>query len=462
MHLAIRITLDHVWLFAFGALIALRVFLTPVPPHDFWWHMAMGRLIFETGAIPTVDSFSFTQSGELFYNQGWLAQIVMYLVYRIGSVPLLVFMQAIVLVLTYGLLLRLCIRRSGAVRLSAGLLLMTTMPLSFDNWNIRPQSYAFLLFVAFVYVLTAWRENWNQRAEGNRKSSTQRVSVIWRWRLWMAPLLMILWVNIHGSFVLGGVLIALTFLGEAGRRFVENRREALAWANQPIGTPEEILQRTEQQTASSLSPLLFWGVLTTLAMLVNPRGIEVLGYVRSLLNTSAVTQLVTEWAAPTIREPGGIIFFLFLMVCVIILVYSRQRPNPVDMLLAGAFLWLALGAVRNIVWFGMIMTPLLAVQSAAWKSTPSRQQKFNGLPALNATLIGLIALPLVLTLPWFKPTLDLPPELGNLLSEDTPVAAVEFLKADPEKPERLFHAMGYGSYLIWEAPEQKVFIDSRI
>jgi hypothetical protein len=462
MHLTLRITLDHVWLFAFGALIALRVFLTPVPPHDFWWHIAMGRLIVETGAIPTVDSFSFTQAGESFYNQGWFAQIVMYLIYRLGNIPLLVLVQAIVLVLTYDLLLRLCIRRSGAVRLSAGLLLMTTMPLSFDNWNIRPQSYAFLLFVAFVYVLTAWRENWAPQPKDDLKNPTQRVSIIWRWRLWMLPLLMILWVNIHGSFVLGGALIALTFLGEAGRRFVESRRETLAWANRPIGTPEEVLQRTESPTGSPFRPLLFWGALTALAMLVNPRGIEVLVYVRSLLNTSAVTQLVTEWAAPTIREPGGVIFFLFLVVCVVILVYSRQRPNPVDMLLAGAFLWLALGAVRNIVWFGMIMTPLLAVQAAVWKSPSSRQQKFNGLPTLNALLIGVIALPLVLTLPWFKPALNLPPELGNLLSEDTPVAAVEFLQADPQKPDRLFHAMAYGSYLIWAIPEQKVFIDPRI
>jgi len=32
----------------------------------------------------------------------------------------------------------------------------------------------------------------------------------------------------------------------------------------------------------------------------------------------------------------------------------------------------------------------------------------------------------------------------------------------PQRPQRLFHAMSYGSYLIWAAPEQKVFIDPRI
>ncbi len=77
-------------------------------------------------------------------------------------------------------------------------------------------------------------------------------------------------------------------------------------------------------------------------------------------------------------------------------------------------------------------------------------------------LIGALALLLVLGLPWVKPYLDLPPSVGGLLTEDTPVAAVEHLRADPQRPRHLFHSEGYGSYLIWAAPEQPVFIDTRI
>jgi len=61
-----------------------------------------------------------------------------------------------------------------------------------------------------------------------------------------------------------------------------------------------------------------------------------------------------------------------------------------------------------------------------------------------------------------KPALGLPPTLGNLLDPATPVAAVAQLRADPDRPTRLFHAMGYGSYLIWAAPEQLVWADPRI
>jgi hypothetical protein len=452
-------TLDHVWLFAAIALVALRPLLTPIPPHDFWWHMATGRLIMQTGDIPSVDQFSYTQAGEPFYNQGWLAQVFMYGMHSLGGVPLLLLVQAAVIALTYGLLLLLCIRRSGAVRISVGVLLMTTMPLSFDNWNIRPQTYAFPLFVTFLYILTMWRS-------GGSAQATATQSVLKGHRLWLLPLLMVVWVNLHGSFVLGGALIAITFAGEWLRRFIADRREAASWATRPVGEAEDVLQRPLRPVYPPLMPLFVWGAVTALALLVNPRGLEVLAYVRNLLSTSAVTSLVTEWAPPTIRDLGGMIFFLFVLFCVAVLTYARRRPDPVDMLFAAAFFWLALGAVRNIVWFGMVMTPLLVVLLAARHpvdtGTPMTHTRFQGLPAMNWVLIGILSLLLLLGLPWVKPALDLPPALGNLLDADTPVAATTFMRTDPQRPERLFHSLGSGSYLIWAAPDQPVFIDPRI
>ncbi|MEP7188577.1 MAG: hypothetical protein ABI901_05200, partial [Roseiflexaceae bacterium] len=151
------LTLDHVWLAVALMLIALRPLLTPIPPNDFWWHMATGRAIIAQGAIPVVDSFSYTQAGQPFFNQGWLAQLLMYGIYQLGGIPLTYIFQALVIALAYGLLLRLCLLRTGQVQLSVGLLLLTTLPLSFDNWLVRPQSYAFPLFAGFLTILTEYR-----------------------------------------------------------------------------------------------------------------------------------------------------------------------------------------------------------------------------------------------------------------------------------------------------------------
>jgi hypothetical protein len=425
-------TLDHVWLAAALMLIALRPLVIPIPPHDFWWHMATGRLIVQQGAIPAVDVFSYTQAGAPFYNQGWLAQVLLYGLYNLGGVPLILVVQSAAIALAYGLLLWLCIRRSGALRLSVGVLLLT-LPLVFDNWNVRPQSYAFPLFVGFLVILTTWRTGHSRHG-----------------LLWLLPLLMALWVNIHGSFVLGGALVALTFVGEGARRLFAPRQQPAADA--PAAPP--------------LRMLFFWGALTAAALLLNPRHVEVIGYVRDLLSTSAVTDLVTEWAPPTTRALTGRIFFLTVMVAVLILSYARRPPDPIDLLLTGALFWLALGAERHIVWFGMVLVPLLAVQAASLVAAPEGKPRRSaaGLPAMNAALIGLLGLLLLLGLPWVKPHLGLPPEIGRLLATETPVAAVEYMRAEPEpqRPERLFHTIGAGSYLTWAAPDQPVFIDTRI
>lgn len=415
------VTLDHVWLAAAVILVALRPLLTVIPPNDFWWHMAVGRTIVDQGSVPQVDLFSFTRAGEAFVNQAWLAQLLMYGLYSLGGLPLVLIAQSLVITLAYGLLLRLLLIRTGRIKLSVAVLLLTTMPLSFDNWSVRPQSYVFPLFAAFLTVLTEHR----LRRAG---------------RLWLLPILMVLWVNMHGSFVLGLALIGVTFVGE----LIRSRSASIAARPQPRWWRAYLL----------------WGALTAAATLLNPLGPGVLVYVRNLLGSNQVTQLVTEWTPPTVRDINGAIFFLFVIALGAALAYAKRRPDLTDMLLAGAFLWLALGATRNIVWFGFVATPLLAVQvSTMLREPPAR--RIAGSTPLNAALIGVLVLLLLLGSPWLKPAL-LPPSIGALLMDDTPVAGVRALQQLPQRPARLFHAMSYGSYLIWAAPEQKVFIDPRI
>jgi hypothetical protein len=228
-----------------------------------------------------------------------------------------------------------------------------------------------------------------------------------------------------------------------------------------VGRPEDVLERPAPPARPPLRQLLFVGALTGAAWLINPGGLQVLGYVRNLLGSSAVTRLVTEWAPQTVREPSGIIFFLFVIVGVVLLAYSPRRADPVELMIVGVFFWMALGAVRNNIWFIAVATPLLVDRLADWVPRDERPA-FQGLPPINAALAGVIGLLLLLALPWVKPALGLPPELGSVLSPDTPIAAVAALQADPHRPARLFHEMSYGSYMIWSAPEQKVWADPRI
>lgn len=411
----------HVWIALI--LIALRPLLVSIPPEDFWWHMTMGRQIVQTGHIPAYDYFSFTQYCKPYYVQNWLAQVLLYGLHQLGRIELILLVQVIVIALAYGVLLWCAIKRSNHTRLSVGLLLLGVVPAVMDNWMVRPQSYALPLFAAFLFILSAYRFGWSQ----------------YRRILWLLPLLMVLWVNIHGSFILGLVLIFLTFIGEAISRV--RRRDALS--------------------VSDLRLLALCGVVTALATLINPRGIEVIGYVRSLVGTPAVAQLVSEWASPLVtRSVSDIFFVAFALVALPVIIFSRKRPNLTDLLLLLPFLYLALSSGRHIIWSTMVALPPLAVALSAYIPVPALSKEN---PTLNGVVVGAVGVMLFFALPWIKPTLELPPEIGNLIEPRTPVRAVEALRKLPyaRRPQRLYHNEGNGSYLIWAAPEQKVFIDPR-
>jgi len=413
----------HVWIALL--LIALRPLIVTISPEDFWWHMAMGRYIVQTGQVPVVDIFSFTQAGKPYFVQNWLAEAALFAQHQLGGIELILLVQALVITFTYGLLLWLAIRRSGQIRLSVALLMLGVVPAVFDNWMVRPQSYVLPIFAAFLLILTNYRLGHGPRC---------------RPCLWLLPPLMVLWVNMHGSFVLGLVLIALTFIGECIRRRYGS---------------EEVL------TTRDLRNLVLCGILTTLAMFANPRGMEVLDYVRALVGTPAVAKLVTEWASPLVTRSFSDLWFVALAIALIpIFYFSRKRPDITDFLMMLPFLYLAISSGRHIIWFTMIALPPLAVAVAPWfpKPAPSKEN-----PTLNMGVVALVGMLVIAVLPWFKPSLGLPPELGELIEPRTPVRAVAALQKLPanKRPQRMYNTEGNGSYLIWAAPERKVFIDPR-
>ncbi|HDQ34975.1 MAG TPA: hypothetical protein ENN14_01525, partial [Chloroflexi bacterium] len=109
------LSIEHLW--ALTVLVGIFVFVNthPIRPHDFWWHMAVGREILATGRIPLVDTFSYTAAGTPYpsYQMFWLIETALYLLYRTGGAALVIFVHSLVITTAYGLLLWLGQRLSG-------------------------------------------------------------------------------------------------------------------------------------------------------------------------------------------------------------------------------------------------------------------------------------------------------------------------------------------------------------
>ncbi|MEA3397914.1 MAG: hypothetical protein U9R05_10670, partial [Chloroflexota bacterium] len=320
-----KLSIEHLWCLI--VMVGIFIFLNthPIRPHDSWWHIAVGREIVATGQIPTVDTFSFTMSGTPYpsYQAFWLMEVALYGVYSLGGPALIVFVHSLVITSAYALLLWLSRRISGSWR-SAAFATLFAAALGLNDWNVRPQAIAFPLAALFLLASHAYR----------RKPQ-------WRWLI-VFPLGMMLWVNCHGTFPIGLLLIGLWLADETWNilktRFAEGSWPAL----RPLIAPAAAL------------------LTATGACLANPRGTGILAYVSAISANPVIQNLATEWAAPSFGSLAGKLFLGGLLLTSAILALSPRRPSAFQLLSFLAFAALGLKTSRGSIWFGIVMAPTLA------------------------------------------------------------------------------------------------------
>ena len=159
---------------------------------DTWWHLRTGQWIVAHGAVPAVDPFSHTRAGAAWLIPGWLVQVPMYLLFaQLGYAGLNLFTAFFVL-LAFVFIYLACEGHA----LGRAFTLVLAAAASAIYWSARPQIVSFALAAVFAYLLWLYR---------------------WRGvnRLWVLPLLMVVWANAHGGFAIGFILIGLTLAGQA-------------------------------------------------------------------------------------------------------------------------------------------------------------------------------------------------------------------------------------------------------
>lgn len=424
------IGIDILWLFVILAGAVFIISLIPLVPNDFWWHLKVGEWVFENRSVPTTNMYAWTLPADKpFFYGTWLGELLLYLLYRLGGLELTIFIRTLLFSITLCLLAFESRWRSNSWRIAAFIVALAVL-MSLSNVLVRTQIWSWLPFIIYLILLSRFSDG--------------QLSRNW---LFALPVLMIFWVNVHGAFILGLVLIGIYFIGELIRTYMKL----------PL-----------YLHVKDVLWLALIGVLTGLAMLINPRFLGIVNYVLDLLTDQPSQQLIIEWQSPSPQGIVNITFFLSILILLASLAYSKYRPGPTALLTIIAFTWLAWSGMRYIVWYALAVTPILAKALAnlpiKYPSLESPRARIN----LYISLILLI--PGIFVQPWFVEKFPLPdtyreqvwydvPE-GPLLSVETPIAATNYLKTHPGGT--LFNEMGYGSYLIWALPEQAVFIDPRV
>ena len=422
--------IDILWLFVILAGAMFITSLIPLVPNDFWWHLKIGEWIYTHRTIPTTNLFAWTLPADTPYYYGtWLGELLLYLLYRLGGLELTMFTRTMLFGITFWLVGYEARRRSGSWRIAAFIVALATV-MTLSNVHVRTQIWSWVPFIIYLILLSRFTDHQLPRA----------------W-LFILPLLMVFWVNAHGAFILGLVLVGIYVLGELLRT---------------------LLKLPAALHIKDLLWLALIAVLTGLATIINPRFLGIAQYVIDLMTDRPSQQLVIEWQSPSPQGLVNITFFVSILILLVCLAYTKRKLTPTTMLTVIAFVWLAWSGVRYIVWYGIAVMPILAQVIA---DLPLKVPSFAPQRSLRNVFIALVLLiPVLLVQPWFVEKFPLPdtywkqvvrhaPE-GPLLDISTPIDAVEYLKSHPGG--NLFNEMGYGSYMIWAIPEQAVFIDPRV
>ena len=404
---------------------------------DTWWHLRAGQWIVEHHEVPQVDPFSYTRQGETWQYPGWLVEVPMYWIYSLFGPGGLNVWTALMVTLAFAFVWKTL---SGGVFLRAFVIVLAAAA-SGVYWAARPYLVTFVLAAVFLWILEDFR--WE------KESGTQA-------RLWLLPLLMVIWANSHGGFAVGfliwGVYCAAEFASWVFPRVFNFIKKG---GTQQLTTP----------TRQRLGHLLLIGILMVIAVILNPSGPVMLLYPFKTVGISALKEYIQEWQSPDFHSLSVQPFAWLLLLTFGILGASRRRMVLTDFLLFAGFAYMGLMAGRNIALFALVAPMVLTRHAAPLLSAAGRSVGLKtysaGSVQRGQTILNSILLAILLLAVLMKVSLVFPESANNkIFQEALPVEAVNFIKAN-HLQGRLFSSYNWGGYLLWTLPQYPVFIDGR-
>ena len=374
--------------------------------YDLGWHLAAGDLIRDRGNIPFQDPWSFTLADKQWYNLSWLWDVIASVLFQYTSFSGLTLFVVACGAVIVGYLTSICLS-SGASAVAVCISVFSAC-LLYPSFATPPNIYlaaspntATMLFCVIFYG-----------------------ECLKRTRCFLLPVMMVLWANLHGGFVLGFLIVGI-FCGAALLR-----RD---WVNFKIYS--------------------FAGVGCLVAICINPLGLHIYDGVVATLG-HFVQAYITEWLSyfQNITMPGSIPGVVYILIFIgFELRYRGSSPIPLESrLLSWLFLFLGFYQFRYMSFFFLFSTVALALHID--RLLPKRLNNFEVQKSLLAAgIIGACALPL--TFMQIKPALELPQMLSE---QDAHYLQTHFSHA------RLLNNWNVGGLLIFRTQGAvPVFVDGR-
>lgn len=394
---------------------ALYLFSYITADPDLWGHLKFGADHWQSGQLASTDPYSFTAHGNRWINHEWLVELIFYLTYRVFGDAGLLFGKLAIGLLIVWVLLKICgIRRQSPLPLAFGMIF--AIYAARKGFMIRPQLFSFLFFALFLYIIHL------DFFKGKN-------------RLMFLPLIMAIWVNLHGGFLMGWALV----IGVTGWKTLE--RFAF------------------RKPVPRLGRLWICLLAISLATLANPYGYRLLVF---LYQTLSVPRAITEWAPIDVWSLSHIRFKLMALLFLALLIVHFRRVEGWEAAAVATILFAAFRHQRHTPFFAIAAAPFIV----HWLSVTADdiKERFSKVRLGRAAEIILAAAFLILSAHQLYSGIYIYAAAKARIivnPRDYPIGAVRFLRANNAEGDLLL-PFTWGEYAIWHLyPDCRVSIDGR-
>ncbi|HTB97232.1 MAG TPA: hypothetical protein VK716_09510 [Terracidiphilus sp.] len=349
---------------------------------DIWWHIADARQVTETHHFIHTDPYSFTLKGQPWVNPEWLSEMPFWLGYKafglIGiSYATFLGIAANVLFLYWRNYLKAGNPGVALWTAALGFFLMSV------NTNARTILFAYVALTAELAILEATER-------GNKRL------------LWLLPPIFSVWINLHGSWIIGMFLLCVYIL--------------CGWFRVELGLLEQPAFSREDRNR-----LLFVTALSLLMLLLNPYGWRLIWNPFDMaLNQNLNIANVQEWQPLNLAWLGGKAALLAIALMVIANA-MRTRKWQVYELAFVFFAWYAAFDHARFTFLAAVLTTPLLAKDLTRSFFPDFTEKT--IPALNL----VIAVGCLFVVAWFfRPST----KLEQRMAADWPLQTIASIQSN--------------------------------
>ncbi len=395
------------------SLIALEISLIAslrIAESDIWFHLRNAQELLTRHSFLRADLYTFTTAGAPLMNFEWLSELPYYLAFRAWGLHGLLAVYLVLLWLIFAAVYYLALRR-GANSGDAALITMAGVALGSYSFGPRMLHFGWLCLVVLLLVL----ERFERTGKG----------------LWLLPPLFALWINFHGSWVFGFVVMGICIVSG----LVQGR-----WG----------LVVAERWTPAQLRKLLLVFAVSAVALLANPYGYKLLWYPFELLSRQqAVRDNMVEWQSMDFHTAWGKLGMCMIIALLAAAWFSSKPWKLSDILLTTFAVVTSLNHLRFLLFAAIILVPILAPRLRLFAPYDANKDK----PWLNLAITAAIVAIIVGSYPSAA-------ELQYRIDSQFPRDALRFMK-QRQITGRVFNWYDFGGYIEFYAPAIKTFADGR-